>query len=153
MTQVCASVRWHLFCDASSDNGNALIALSVYVWCQLSYIVLLRYTYFGENIYFVFLLLFIKGVNASLPFFFLLPSIFPLPTPQTHTHTHTQSPLSCCHTQVNLTSAQSLPTKQSPEFTSRRCGPEGPGSVRTVGWATIGPSQPKRFPIPGCTAE
>lgn len=89
MTQVCASVRWHLFCDASSDNGNALIALSVYVWCQLSYIVLLRYTYFGENIYFVFLLLFIKGVNASLSFFFLLPSIFPLPTPQTHTHTHT----------------------------------------------------------------
>lgn len=88
MTQVCASVRWHLFCDASSDNGNALIALSVYVWCQLSYIVLLRYTYFGENIYFVFLLLFIKGVNASLPLFFFFSSLLfsPLPTPQTHTH-------------------------------------------------------------------
>lgn len=152
MTQVCASVRWHLFCDASSDNGNALIALSVYVWCQLSYIVLLRYTYFGENIYFVFLLLFIKGVNASLSFFF--SSILSSPSPpHKHTHAHTESPLSCCHTQVNLTSAQSLPTKQSPEFRSRRCGSEGPGSVRTVGWATIGPSQPKRFPIPGCTAE
>jgi len=90
MTQVCASVRWHLFCDASSDNGNALIALSVYVWCQLSYIVLLRYTYFGENIYFVFLLLFIKGVNASLPFFFSPPFYFPPSHPtNTHTHTHT----------------------------------------------------------------